>query len=63
MTLHDINLLLRPFVALVCLGVGLSAMGVDLIKTFHLNQLRNPFKYVAGIAGALALVEWLMALS
>jgi len=63
MTLYDINLLLRPFVALVCLGVGFSATGVDLVKVFHLNQFRKPFKYIAGIAGALALAEWLMALS
>lgn len=63
MALHDINLLLQPFVALVCLGVGLSAMGIDVVKALHLNQLRNIFKCVAGVAGALALVEWLMALS
>lgn len=63
MELYDINLLLRPFVALVCLGVGLSAMGVDLVKTLHMNKLRKPFKLVAGVAGALALVEWLMTLS
>lgn len=63
MTLLEVNTMLRPFVALVCLGVGFSALNVDLVKVFHLNSLRILFKYIAGIAGGLSLVGWLMSLT
>lgn len=63
MTLHDINLILRPLMAIICLGVGFGAMGVDVLKTCSLNQLQKPFKLIAGLAGALALIEWAMSLS
>ena len=61
MSLDQINQALAPFIALVSLGVGFTVLGVDLLKVFHLNALRRLLKYVAGFAGACALVQLVAA--
>lgn len=43
--------------AVVSTGVGLAAMGVDVLKMLHLQSLRGVLQAVAGVAGVVTLVS------
>ncbi|MCF7900336.1 hypothetical protein K9K77_02390 [Candidatus Babeliales bacterium] len=49
-----------PVLALTGVGVGLAALGVDLLKTLQLGGLREVLQYVVGAVGLLCLVHWAM---
>jgi hypothetical protein len=44
--------------ALVSTGVGLAALGVDVLKSLHLQSLRTLLQYAAGICGVACLVHF-----
>lgn len=48
--------------AVVSLGVGLAAMGVDLLKMLHLQSLRVFLQGIAGLAGVVTLVYFFKAM-
>lgn len=48
--------------AVVSFGVGLAAMGVDILKILHLQSLRIFLQGIAGLAGAITLVYFFKAM-
>jgi len=53
----------RIVCALVSLGVGLDAAGIDVLKALNLGGLRIFMQYLALASGALLLASWFMNLS
>jgi len=53
MAFQDVAVLIS---AVVSLGVGLAAMGVDLLKMLHLHSLRMFLQGIAGLSGVITLV-------
>lgn len=53
----------RMICALVALGVGLDAAGIDVLKALNLAGLRIFMQYLALAAGAFLLASWFMNLS
>ncbi len=49
-----------PVLALTAVGVGLGALGVNLLEMLQLNGLRQILQYVVGAVGLVCLVNWAM---
>lgn len=50
-----------PATAVVSLCVGLAALGYNVLKILQLNNLRQPFGILAGLAGLVSMVAWVYA--
>lgn len=49
-----------PILALSGIGVGLAALGVNLLEMCQLCSLRQVLQYVVGAVGLVCLVNWAM---
>jgi hypothetical protein len=49
-----------PVLALTAVGVGLAALGVNLLEMCQLGAFRQVLQYVVGAIGILSLVNWVM---
>lgn len=49
-----------PVLALTGVGVGLAALGINLLDVLQLGGLRQVLQYVVGAIGLLCLVYWVM---
>lgn len=49
-----------PVLALAGVGVGLAALGVNLLEVCQLGALRQVLQYVVGAVGLVCLVHWAM---
>lgn len=56
MNMNDVMSIVYPATALTALGVGLAALGVNLVKSLHLGAFRGLFQFLAGSAGVLSLL-------
>ena len=49
-----------PATAVVALGIGLAAFGVDVLKVLQLGSLRKILQFLSGALGLVSLVSWFM---
>ncbi len=61
MDLHGLSSIVGvPIVSLTAIAVGLSGMGVDILKLLHLDGLRQIVEPFVGVIGLVCLVDWVL---